>query len=80
MRNNGRETAEKLKGMLEGIPVQIVPVYAADAKEAAEIKAVKRMSYADCFAAALAKRLGGEVVTGDPEFREVEGMVRVRWV
>jgi len=80
MRYSGREKAEKLKSMLEGIPVELVPVYTPDAQEAAEIKAVKKMSYADCFAAALAKRLGAVIVTGDPEFREVEKTVKVRWV
>jgi len=36
------------------------------------------MSYADCFAAALAKDRKAELVTGDKEFRQVEGEVSSR--
>jgi len=38
-----------------------------------KLKASKKMAYADCFAAALAKLRNVEVVTGDPEFKEVGG-------
>ena len=39
-----------------------------------------RMSYADCFAAALAKLRKAELVTGDKEFKQVEGEVKVLWI
>lgn len=42
------------------------------AKEAACIKAFKKMLYTDCFSTALAKMAKGELVTGDPEFKQVE--------
>jgi predicted nucleic acid-binding protein len=38
------------------------------------------MSYADCFAAALAKIKNCELVTGDPEFREVEKEIKINWL
>ena len=38
------------------------------------------MAYADCFAVALAKLRNVEVVTGDPEFKEVDGEVKVAWL
>lgn len=38
------------------------------------------MSYADCFAAALARKRQAELVTGDPEFREVEDEIKVVWI
>jgi predicted nucleic acid-binding protein len=50
------------------------------AREAAFFKSKGRMSYADCFAAALAKMTGAELVTGDPEFRQVEPLIKVRWL
>ncbi len=49
-------------------------------REAARLKAHYRLSYADCFAAALARQLGAELVTGDPEFRRLEQEVRIRWL
>ncbi|HEX9812698.1 MAG TPA: type II toxin-antitoxin system VapC family toxin [Burkholderiales bacterium] len=47
---------------------------------AAGFKAKRRMSYADCFAAALAKVHKAELITGDKEFRQVENDVRIRWL
>ena len=38
------------------------------------------ISYADCFAAALAHRDGFPLITGDPEFRRVEDVVRIAWL
>ena len=38
------------------------------------------MSYADCFAAALAQRESAAVVTGDPDFRQVEQLVAIDWL
>ncbi len=38
------------------------------------------MSYADCFAAALAKHRKSDLVTGDKEFKQVEGEVSIRWL
>ena len=37
-----------------------------------ELKVSRKMSLADCFAAALAKRDGAGLYTGDPEFKTVE--------
>ncbi len=43
-------------------------------------KAHHRMSYADCFAAALAKDRKAELVTGDKEFKQVEQELSVHWL
>ena len=47
---------------------------------AAAYKSKHKMSYADCFAAALAKEERAELVTGDKEFREVESSIKVIWL
>lgn len=49
-------------------------------REAARLKSRYRLSYADCYAAALAKQLNTEVITGDPEFRQLEPEVKVHWL
>lgn len=49
-------------------------------RQAAIFKATKRLSYADCFAAALAKLHNAELVTGDPEFRAVETEIKIGWL
>ena len=38
------------------------------------------ISYADCFAAALAHRDGIPLITGDPEFRRVEDVIKIAWL
>lgn len=49
-------------------------------QEAARFKAKNKMSYADCYAAALAKIKKADLVTGDGEFKAVEGQVTIQWV
>lgn len=38
------------------------------------------MSYADCFAAALAKHEKAELITGDNEFKQVENEMKIIWL
>ena len=47
---------------------------------AAGFKSKYQMSYADCFAAALAKEEKADLVTGDKEFKEVESEIKVLWI
>lgn len=51
-------------------------------KEAARIKARGGLSYADCFALALAQERGAPLLTGDPEMRAVAAQlgVQVIWL
>ena len=48
-------------------------------REAAGFKSKYRMSYADCFAAALAKQRKAHLVTGDAEFAQVEQEIQILW-
>jgi ribonuclease VapC len=82
MRAVSHEAAEQKAQEIASLPIEIVGVGEdlALARQAAIFKATKRMSYADCFAAALAKEKKAELVTGDPEFKEVEGEVKVAWL
>lgn len=47
---------------------------------AAGFKARHRMSYADCFAAALAKDRKADLITGDKEFKQVDGEIGIHWL
>ena len=69
-----------LLDMILDLPVRAIPVSEDLVWEAAEIKARNPLSYADCFAVAAARREGAALVTGDPEFKRVEGMVRIQWL
>jgi len=69
-----------LLDMILDLPVRAIPVSEDLVWEAAEIKARNPLSYADCIAVAAARREGAALVTGDPEFKRVEGMVRIQWL
>ncbi len=79
-REAGRERAYNIAHLISTLPIQVIPVDLEQAKQAAEFKASKKMSYADCFAAALAKLRKAELVTGDKEFKQVEGEVKILWI
>lgn len=49
-------------------------------QEAAQFKSKNKMSYADCYAAALAKMKKADLITGDPEFKAIENQVKIQWV
>jgi predicted nucleic acid-binding protein len=80
MRNFGIERAEEVLGRMEEYPIELVDVDRELALRAAYLKGSHRIAYADCLAAALAQRLGGTVVTGDPDFRQVEHLVPIQWL
>jgi predicted nucleic acid-binding protein len=65
---------------LQGMGIEIVAADWALTREAAVLKAMGRISYADCFAAALAKSRNCSVLTGDREFEQLEGEVEVEWL
>jgi predicted nucleic acid-binding protein len=50
------------------------------AHDAGGFKAKHKMSFADCFAAALAKQRKAHLVTGDQEFKQVEADVIITWL
>lgn len=59
----GKEEAEKVMQFLEGLPLEIVDVDRKLTRLAAEIKTKGGISYADCFAAALARQSHATLVT-----------------
>jgi predicted nucleic acid-binding protein len=50
------------------------------AYEAAGFKSKYKMSFADCFAAALARQKKALLLTGDPEFKQVETLIAIDWL
>ena len=49
-------------------------------QEAARFKSQNKMSYADAFAAALAKIKKADLITGDNEFKPLDGEIKISWV
>ena len=79
-RTAGKAFAEEALKTLDTLPIEVVPADREVTKIAAEFKSDKKMSYADCFAAALAKLRKADLITGDKEFKEVEGEVKIAWL
>ena len=82
MREVSQEAAEQQARAIAALPIDIVGVGndLTLARQAAIYKARHKMAYADCFAAALAKLENCELITGDPEFRQVEKEIKVVWL
>ncbi len=80
MRGASRQAAEQKIREIAAMPIEIVPADVQQTHQAAIFKAAKKMSYADCFGAALAKIKNAELVTGDPEFKEVESEIKITWL
>ena len=80
LRELGLEQAEEVAHLISTLPIEIVPADLELARQAALFKSNRKMSYADCFAAALAKLRKAELVTGDRDFKQVEGEVQVLWI
>ena len=72
--------ADEAVADLTGLGVELIDADWPLARTAGTFKARHKMSYADCFAAALAKDRKSDLVTGDKEFRQVEGQVSIYWL
>jgi predicted nucleic acid-binding protein len=72
--------AEKAVEELRHLGIRFIDADWNLSREAAEFKAKCKMSFAYCFAAALAKRHQARLITGDPEFRQIEAVVPITWV
>ena len=80
LRECGQEKADEIEKIIQTLPVEIVDVDIKLAREAARFKAVKKISYADCFAAALAKLHKGVLITGDKEFKVLDDEIKIAWL
>jgi uncharacterized protein len=80
-RKRGPEKADYfLHAILPGLPIDVISNSFEDVMEAARIKARYPLSFADCFAAATARRENALLMTGDPEFSHVGHLVSVEWL
>lgn len=80
LRECGPRVTEDVEKTIRALPVEIVDADMALAREAGRFKVKYKISYADCFAAALAKQNRAELVTGDPEFAGLSGEIKVLWL
>ena len=80
-RRRSAKASREVRQAFEDSPeITLVEVTVERAAMAAVLKARGGMAFADCFAAALAEETNGTVLTGDPEFAQVEGEVNIEWL
>lgn len=80
LRKDGADGWEEAARVLVALPIEFHPVDRELSDLAADFKSRVSFSLADAFAAALAKKLKAELVTGDPEFKAVEKEIRIQWL
>ena len=80
MRGASPAMAEQKVREIAAMPVEIIPADQQQTHQAAIYKATCKMSYADCFGAALARMRNAEFVTGDPEFKSIEKEIKINWL
>ena len=79
-REQGLTAAHRVIAALRQLPVKEAIADRERTFAAAHIKAYHKLSFADAFAVALAHEKSAAVVTGDPEFKQVEALVPVLWL
>jgi ribonuclease VapC len=79
-RKDGEAAWRVVSGELVAMPIEFHPADRALADLAADFKTRYKLSLADAFAAALAKVRNSELVTGDPEFKELEKEIKIGWL
>jgi predicted nucleic acid-binding protein len=78
----GRSRLEEIREKVDALPCEIISAEDNLVDEAAELKTLYPISYADCFVAVLAQWHNASVMTGDPDFFKLQsaGLLRVEWM
>jgi predicted nucleic acid-binding protein len=76
----GEETARRITAGLSRLPLEILPVDLAQAMKAGELKAVHKIPYVDCIAAALTALENATLVTSDRDFEKLGRNFPVLWI
>ena len=76
----GDQKKIEILGRIHQLGFKVLPVSDTLVYKAAEIKAEYPISYADCFVVASAKEHSATIVTGDPEFKNVNHLLKIEWI
>ena len=77
---HGEESARQTLADLLQLPIRIVPVDVPQVLKAGELKAVHKIPYVDCLAAALAVLSQATLVTSDRDFEKLGRHFPVLWI
>jgi predicted nucleic acid-binding protein len=79
-RASSPETADLVINEIRGMSIDILDADWPITRQAAVFKAGGNIAYGDCFAAALSKERGAALITGDREFKRLEGVIEISWI
>lgn len=81
-KRHGRPKAEEVRRELGKLPLELLSATDERVTAASELKADHAFAYADAFAAGLSLENDAELVTGDPEFEQLENHegLKVLWL
>ena len=74
------ESADSAIKIIRSLGIEFIEVDWPTTQIAARYKALGGISYADCFAAALAKNHKATLLTGDREFQQLENEIEIVWL
>ncbi len=80
LREAGGAAAKKVIDKFNQYPIQLIDADKIQTFEAAKLKGKYRISYADCFAAALSIQYKAILVTGDREFEKLTSSLKIIWI
>lgn len=80
LREGGEARAELYRTTIAKYPVRIIEIDEELTLQAARYKASHKMSFADAFAAALAKQKKAELVSGDKDFKQLDSEIKILWI
>lgn len=79
-REQGIKKTDLFENNFKKLPIEVEFPDMPLIKTASEYKAFNSLSYADCIAAATAKKYGGVLITGDKKFTQLEKEIRIEWI
>ena len=79
-RKHGVHRRDAIEHLMNQMNLEVISPGKETTRKAAHLKAVHKLPYADCFAAALAMEKKAVLVTGDKDFKTVENQVDVLWI
>jgi len=80
LREFGEAKAKEIEKAIMTLPIEVIVADQDLCREAARIKAHNPISFADCFAAALASKSQATLVTGDKEFAKLQNLIPIFWI
>ncbi|HXY78301.1 MAG TPA: type II toxin-antitoxin system VapC family toxin [Candidatus Acidoferrales bacterium] len=77
---HGEQTARQTIADLSRLPIRVVSVDSPQVLKAGQLKAVHKIPYVDCFAAALALQQNATLVTSDRDFEKLGRHFPILWI